>query len=752
MVKETCLLTGACLLAFGGVVGAQAAGAPAASSPPVSLEEVVVTAQRRTERLHDVPLTITALTSKDLARSGVTDFHDIQLVVPGFTFSGLGTVGQPSIRGVSTSLSTAGSENANALYIDGIYQTSQSLLSMDMPDVSRIEVLKGPQGTLFGRNATGGAIQLFTRDPNFTPTADLTAELGEFTGDGGSRAAPRYNLRGFVSAPIVADKLAASVSASWDHTDGYETNDATGRRDGVIGKQSVRAKLLFTPTNDLRIVVGAYDLQMNLQGDLLGPVWQGLSAAQLFPGSVIATKPWHNAFDPGNEEAKVAQFGYTLRGELATRYGRATELAGYNNNTVINANSISGAQGINSNCTAFFACINYHFVPLDTNYSEELNFASQQMGWFSFVTGFYYFHGQGSTFGIIQKDVIPGGLPVQETTYVKDSYAGYGEATIKPIDPLSVILGLRYSSDTVHDASTVPAVLSKTRTYSAVTPRVSVRYTLSSEVNAYFTYSEGYKSGLTGITNTALNFKPVQPETLDAYEIGVKYASRAVSLNLSGFYYDYKNKQEQIFLGTTTNIENTGPVRIYGLDADASARLNDDFTARVGLEWLPVAEYRDFKGAVGQSTTYSDFTAHCGAPAPGGFYTTGIGLCPGIGSTAAPSFDATGFRLIRAPKLTFSGTLSYQHDFGAGVADASSTVYYSSAIKEEITGVITQGDYATLNAQAGYRLKGAGVRIGVYGRNLTNQVYLQNGLTDSAAFIAADAPPREVGVAVNYSF
>jgi len=746
-MRATYFLAGVSLLAFADAASAQSSGQAAASEPP-ALAEVVVTAQRRAERLQDVPLTVNAVSREELARAGVTTFRDIQTVVPGFTFSGQGSTSQPSIRGVSTSLSAAGSENPNALYVDGVYQTAQSLLGGDLPDVARIEVLKGPQGTLFGRNATGGAIQIFTRDPSFTPSLDLTAEGGYFTGDGGSASAPRLQVRGFVSTPLVEDFLAFSLSGGWNSTKGYMHDDADGERTGVIKRGNVRAKLLFTPGDNARIVLGGYYLQMNNQGGLLGTPWRGLSAAAQFPGSVVPTEPWHTATDAGAfDVAKFTQYGFTGRGEFTFEPGVVTAITGYNNAQTYNVFSVHNARAA-IGCLVTFACINYHFEPVTKEFSQELNFASKDFGVLSFTTGLFYYHATGGTLGIIQENLIPGGVPVQKTNFKKDAYAAYGEATIKPTENLAFIVGLRQSHEKLDDSTTVPAVVARKRSFNATTPRLSVRYTLSPDLNVYATYSKGFKSGLTGVTNTGSGFNPVAPETLDSYEVGLKYGASRLTFNASAFYYDYKNKQEQTFTGTSANIQNTGPVRIYGVDLDGTALLTDHLTARASLSYIPVAKYRDFPGASGQSTLTIPFP-------PGGAFACAGGGCggffPGSGTQIGP-FDATGLRLMRSPKITASGGLSYEADLGDGRLDASANVYYSSAVKHDITGVIRQDGYVTIGAQAGYRFSSNGVRVGVYGRNLTNEAVLVAGLTSGSGFIATYGAPRELGVSVNYGF
>jgi iron complex outermembrane recepter protein len=751
-MKLRILLGCASWLALAGAAAAQAQEPVASGRAVTALDEVVVTAQRREQKLQDVPLTVNALSGDDMARAGVATVRDLQNVVPGFTFSGQGTTAQPAIRGVSTALSAAGSENPNALYIDGIYQTAQTLLNMDLPDVERVEILKGPQGTLFGRNATGGAIQIFTRNPSFVPTGSFVAEGSYYDGADGSRSANKGDVRGFIAGPIIPDLLAGSLSAGYTSTPGFLTDDATGGRTGEIWKQNLRGKLLLTPSSTSEILLSVYSIKMNVQGNLLNPPFNRLSAAASFPGSVVPTQPWHVAFDPGYSMAKFEQWGVSARGRLSFEAGELTYLVGHNDAETVNYNSISSGRSLA--CAAAFACINYHFEPRTQETSQELNFSSRDFGRLSFVAGAYLYNAKGGTLGIIQENLIPGGMTVNNGTFKKTAYAFYGEGTLRAMDRLSITLGMRYNHEDQSDTASVPTRAARQVTFDSVTPRVSLRYEVTPDLNVYATWSRGEKSGLTGLTNTAIGFEPVEPEQLDAYEIGAKFAQPRLTLNGAFFYYDYQDKQEQTFLGTTAVIRNTGPVRIYGVDLDGSAKLTNELTLRAALTWIPEAEYRDFKNGAGQSTVASSLAnGACNllAVRPGAVTTAPGGFCPGIGTVVASTFDATGFRLIRSPEVTASATLSYERDMFDGAFDASATVYYSSSVKHDITSVLTQDDYVTLNAQAGYGF-GEGVRVGVFGRNLTNEAYMQAGLTSASGFVPSYAPPREVGVSLSYEF
>jgi iron complex outermembrane receptor protein len=269
---------------------------PAVSAPDASpaaplenngnaLEAIIVTAQKRSERLQDVPVTISALSSADLQRSDVQGAKDLPSVVSGLVWSNQGAWIQPNIRGVYTNVAAIGSGSPIAIYLDGIYQPSQSGTIFDLPDVSRIEVLKGPQGTLFGRNATGGAITIYTQDPSFTSTGSFDVSAGAYEGSN-VQTAGHYSVRGFVSGPLT-DTLAGSLSASYDTTDGYLTNDLTGQRAGKIQSSVIRGKLLWKISDSAQIVATAFYTQHQDQTAEAGVPQNGVTAAAAYPGSIL---------------------------------------------------------------------------------------------------------------------------------------------------------------------------------------------------------------------------------------------------------------------------------------------------------------------------------------------------------------------------------------------------------------------------------------------------------------------------------
>ena len=271
------------------------ATAPTANQPGTSLEEIIVTAQKRSERLQDVPVTITALSADYLQKNGVERASDLPTAVSGLLWSNQGAWIEPNIRGVYTNVAAIGSGSPIAIYLDGIYQPSQSGTIFDLPDVRDIEVLKGPQGTLFGRNATGGAIAIKTRDPSFTPTGDINVSAGAYAGSS-VQTAGHYNVNGYASGPLnsISDDLAAGISASYDSTDGFTTNDVNGQREGKIQSSVIRGKVLWKPSDSVQILGTAFYSQHEDQLGEEAVPQNGVSAASLYPGSILpSSQPWH---------------------------------------------------------------------------------------------------------------------------------------------------------------------------------------------------------------------------------------------------------------------------------------------------------------------------------------------------------------------------------------------------------------------------------------------------------------------------
>jgi iron complex outermembrane recepter protein len=397
-MRSRVLIAASLLAGLASIADAQAptaTTAPAATATQPALDEIVVTAQKRSERVQDVPVSITALSPDYLQKTGVERMSDLPTAVPGLIWSNQGAWIEPNIRGVYTNVAAIGSGSPIAIYLDGIYQPSQSGTIFNLPDVRDVEVLKGPQGTLFGRNATGGAIVINTRDPSFTPTGDINVSAGAYTGSS-VQTAGHYNINGYLSGPLISDTLAGGLAAAYDTTDGFTTDDVNGSRQGKIQSSVVRGKLLWKPSDSVQVLGTAYYSQNEDQVGEEAVPQNGVTAASQYPGSILpSSQPWHFTFEGATPGAWGNIKGASLKATLDFSAGTLTSLTGFNQSSVYVSVPIAAAY-TNPNlptpttsCAALFVCINGVVIPRDQAVSQEFDFASKKWGGFSYVAGVY---------------------------------------------------------------------------------------------------------------------------------------------------------------------------------------------------------------------------------------------------------------------------------------------------------------------------------------------------------------------------
>jgi len=243
--------------------------------------EIIVTAQRRAERLIDVPISISALSGNALEQAGIRSTEDLTAVIPGLNFATNGAFAQPTVRGIGTTVTSAGNDANVAIYIDGVYQPNQIANFSDLVDLEQVEVLKGPQGTLFGRNATGGAIRVTTKRPSFTPEARLTASYGRFDD---------VRLTAFGTAPL-SDEIAVSFAFLYGDDQGYVRNIGTGNRVADSNAMSIRGKILLQPTDGLEFILTASRTERSANPAFTLGVLDGNSNALRLPGSLQPVGP-----------------------------------------------------------------------------------------------------------------------------------------------------------------------------------------------------------------------------------------------------------------------------------------------------------------------------------------------------------------------------------------------------------------------------------------------------------------------------
>jgi len=736
-VTRILLLSGACMAALGAAAPAWAQEAAAGST---TVSEVVVTTQRRSERLRDVPISVVAQTGEQLAKAGVTNIKDISFLVPGVKIDQTSNYVQPAIRGVSSAVTGPSTDSPVAVYLDGIVQPNQAANFFEFADVDRIEVAKGPQGTLFGRNATGGAISIFTKTPSFTPTGNLTLGYGNFN---------RVLAKGYVSGPLVGDVLAASLSAYYEHHKGYDYDIARKRRSDDFESKVVRAKLLWKPVDGASITfIAAY--QDRYDGDPgTGIALNRNTIAALNPTAIIATKPHTTSFDT-NSFAHVKRSEATIRGEFEIGdLGTLTTLGGYSKTWIhidYDADRAStGPTGIH---------IAYHPNQPEIQYSQEVSFASRKFGAFSFVAGGYYYYNDNKFAAIrIESSKNPATDFYFDSTNPQLAYAGFTEANYDITDRLTAIAGIRYSWERrankgrlgfgapPHDPQ--PYILGAVTSFDAWTPRVSLRYRVTDDTNAYFTFSKGFKSG--GVQSGSF-FNPVgavyAPEKITAYEVGVKSTPMPnLTINAAAYYYDYKDLQVQVQAGTGAAITiNAAAARIYGFDVDSQWRATPELTFSAGLSLLD-AKYKSFPNA------------YVLRPKPA---LPVIGLNGNFPTNAANGYpngvDVSGNTLPRAPKATVTLVGDYTRDFGPGTWNLNVTLFYTTKVFFDSDERVNQPAYALVNANTSWRPAGSNYKFEAWVKNLTNKTYISSTFLQDSADVVGYGWKRTFGVSVSYSF
>jgi iron complex outermembrane receptor protein len=709
----------ALMSATAGIAFTQGGAAYADEQPSAGAEnstgDIIVTAQRRSERLQDVPLSVTAISGETLAQAGITSTRDLALVTPGLRIESTGAYVQPTIRGISNTITSPTAESNIATYIDGVYQATQVAAIYDLPDVQQVEVLKGPQGTLFGRNATGGAILIHTLAPDLeTVTGMVSGSYGRFN---------EVQLKGYVSAPIVRDKVALGLSAFYQNMDGYKRNILTGETVGDANSLLLRGKLRFLPWEGADFTLTGLYTRRDDYDAVKNTNYMGNNAARAFlPASQIASGPWEYG---GNEDPRAfsKQWSVSLHGDIEAGPGTLTTTTAYTrDNSFLTSDSDNSARAITFIQTPGFS----------RTFQQELVYATQQMGHFRAVGGLFYYNSNGGQNLDVNRNA--------QTIYARDkteSYAAFGEVVYDLTDRLSFTAGIRYSHDTAHAAvaltvgGAVPTVIPALGEHSwgAWTPRFSLLFKATERTNLYFTYSQGFKSGL--FNTISFQQTPINPEKVKSYEIGIKSNEiENLSFSLSGFYYDYTDLQQITAILTAgiprTELRNAEASKIYGVEANASWNPSKSFSVTAGLTYLH-ARYTSFKDAIVNTPT-------------------------GLGGNQLAVVDVSGNTLIRSPEWSGNITSRYAIDTGLGQFDATGTLFWSSKFFLENGDRVVQPAYALLNASVGLHIRDTGAEIRLWGKNLSNKPVIAGANISLTGDTVVYARPRTYGIEATYRF
>lgn len=680
--------------------------------------EIMVTAQRRSERLQDVPVAVTAQSGEQLQSANISNARDLTLVTPGLRIEANGVNAQPALRGVSSTLGSSNAENNVATYVDGIYQPNATGAFFALPDVQQIQVLKGPQGSLYGRNATGGVILITTKSPSFTPHLDLGIRYSHY----GRGSDGEVNASAFVTGPIVDDVLAASLTLSSRNVDSYVRNIATGHNTGDSNSQLLRAKLLFQPTSDLQFE-GSFTYNRDLNSiDNAYVSFNGVNAFAGVPGAIIADKPWTTSTDL-DAFIDVDYKAYSLKGDYETDIGTFTSVTGYIDYSVP---IVQEADYTNLPGGGYF------ISSFSKSFSQDIYFTSRKFGSFSLIAGATYYRRKvGDTPAFINIPAF-GYVDRIYNHSINESLSGFFEATWQVTDRLKVIGGGRYTRDKIEGFAngfndvTPVAPLGELKS-EKFTPRAAIMFDATDDLNLYYNYAQGFKAGL--FNTIARQTAPVLPEKLESHEVGAKFRSGAVTLNASAFYYDYSDLQVTTTVAGVSTLQNAASAEIYGLDADATLHATDEISLTLGGSYLH-ARYKSFPNAsLVELPTDPDFD--------------------GVLDQRA---DLSGQKMIRAPEFTLNALVDYHHDFDAGTLQLSVNGFYSTSVRMALESRVTQHDYFTGNARIAFTPADSGLTLSAFARNFTNGKVIASTFVNPSADAVVFAPPRQIGVGLEYSF
>lgn len=702
-----------------------AASRPAAEDgAPPQLEEIVVTAQRRNERLQDVPIAMSTVSAGVAMKAGATGTESLSAAIPSVNISNARAGGSPFVRGVGTTATNAGVEPAVAFYVDDVYVSVSSGNMFSFNNIASIEVLKGPQGTLFGRNATGGVIHIRTRQPSLAPSADLDVSYASYNTLSGQ----------FYGTTGIGDNLAVNLALTGtNQADGWGKNLSTG--EDVFGGWDAGGRLgaLWTPSDATSVrVQGGYSQRYYEQG----------SNYTTFPGSVASSGVGfagkYNTFSSPKDTGFTIASDLSLKVDHDFSFGTLVSISAYRD------------MDVKSRLDQDLGPVKMNDIPQSPNhttqYSQELQLQSPKEGRFRWLLGAFYANIQTDVESLVS--VTPTTIR-STTTYQKiDSLAAFADGTYEVLPNTNLSLGIRYTRDEAGLSGTqtneAGTVLLRASNFTTKFPKTTYRAVLdhkfTDDIMVYGSVSRGFKSG----RYNASSLSPVAllPEVLDAKEVGFKseFLDNRLRLNVSAFHYDYQNLQVTFVVSGSSSGTNAARATIKGVDGDIEFAATENLTFTGGVAFAH-GKYDEFPNGpffVPRPASCSPTPAQLPGPRTGGNLQCAANLA---GNTT-----------VRTPKFSGSLTANYKKENDFGVWDASLTYYYTSSVFYDADNGVVGKAHPLVNASLGWEPRSGRYGVRLWGKNLGNEYYATYALRGAGADQFAPAPPRTFGVTLSGHF
>ena len=715
------------------------------------IDEIRVTAQRREEGLQDVPMAVAAFSGDALKERNITDAHGLQLVTPALVYrSGVGHA-MPYIRGIGSDATIPTVDPSIATFFDGVYNPSAVSNMRHLTDVERIEILKGPQGTLFGRNTTGGAISIVTREPSDEFEVKGSITYGSFD---------QLGVDGFVTGPIT-DWAGISVSAYYDRSSEYYDNVLPGGpKPGDTREYGGRVKLLLQPWSTLKLRLHAFhNDHKGTDTSLVQNFRTSLLTASM--GGMPHLEPW----EAENNQAAVTEFTFTgFDAKLSYEwegYEVWVQSAHFDTDLFLNMDLDGSNADLARGAVEGF---------VNTITSHEIQISSPADGWYDWIGGAYYAEteagwdplivglGPGATLNtvlggvldLLPLDILP--LPVDLTDPVAvaargvntgEAFAAFGQVNVHPFDWLTLGAGLRYSKESREvkkseayvnvggllngDGFQILNTQGQNSEWTDLSPKFVATFKPEDHLLFYASWSQGFKSGTWNPIVVFVAPSEVDPEKITAYEVGFKtdFFGGLMRLNGAAFYYDYEDLQVMVVSVVNAGaavVENAGQATMKGAELEFIAAPFEWVRLNVGGSFLS-GKYDEYVGTGYDPTT--------GLPFEG---------------------DFSGNEMISAPKWTLTSELVFTYDIWGGPIEIAGNFYYNSGFWFEAQNTFKQPAYHVFGARLSYTHEKSNVRFSLVGSNLNDAEYLNYSVSLDFGVIGKYAPPRRLTARIDWTF
>ncbi len=681
------------------------------------LDTVLVTARRREESLQDVPLSVSALGEQQISNLQADDLSGLQYVTPNFYFDeGDASNAVVYLRGIGQNDSLAFADPGVGIYVDDVFIARSQAAFLELFDVERVEVLRGPQGTLYGRNTIGGAVKFVSKRP--TDDVEAYGEIG--FGNFDSQIA-----KGRLSGPVVEGRVYAKGAFAYSKRDGFNDNAFTGRDDGDVDSLSGRAGLYFTPSDTLSIDL-TVDARRERPDTSRNPtrmtpaagIPDPIAAPTVFQAFPASTDPFDVDVNAGGL-SDIDAFGVTARASWqASPAWKLEAISSYR--------SFDFELNLDTDGTPL-KLLDVYLDQEQNQFSQEVRASYDAGGPLSFTGGVYYFHDDDLTFsGVDNLSASIFGFPVTafglatsslaDTDQITDSYAVFGDIAYDLTDRLSIGIGARYTIEDKESSrrfenffdpnqsviADVPPFLAGVGTpgvviegeedFEAFTPKFSVSYDVSDDILVYGSAARGFKSGgFSGRANSDFSFQPFKPEFVWSYEAGLKsswHDGRLVA-NAAYFYNDYTDIQVTSFgadpvTGVFVDLfTNAAAATVQGLELELLALPAKGLTLSASLGLMD-AEYDEFDIQVGGVITdVSD---------------RDLVNTPDLSGSFAATYD---FSLTDTLTATLHGDIAYRDSYANEVTDSPNLRQDSYWLSNAFVAIKTQDN--RWEARAGIR-------------------------------------------------